>query len=283
MQFVILTDTHFVHAGCRLYGLDPAYRLSRALELIRQDHPDIAFIIITGDLAHRGETAAYEHLRAVLAEASAPAYLVLGNHDRRRPFWHVFPDAGNADHGFRQDVKIFADFTMILLDTLNEDEPTHSGLLCSERLAFLETSLDEAPLDRPILLFQHHPPFDIGIPSMDAIKLSNADDELAVMMRTRKPDYLFIGHVHRPVSGHWHGIPFHIQRAINHQVALDMTTAEFIPGTHEAPDYSLVSVNRDDIIIHQCSFLYNGPVFNLFDQAAAEAPSPECLPTTLQS
>ena len=59
MKFVILTDTHFVPRGRKLYGLDPAERLAVAVEKINATHKDISFVIVTGDLAHWGEQAAY--------------------------------------------------------------------------------------------------------------------------------------------------------------------------------------------------------------------------------
>ena len=67
MKFVVLTDTHFVARGRRIYGLDPAERLAAAIACINRDHRDLAFVIVTGDLAHWGEDAAYEHLADVLA------------------------------------------------------------------------------------------------------------------------------------------------------------------------------------------------------------------------
>ncbi len=63
MKFVILTDTHFVARGRKIYGLDPAERLAAAIEVIIRDHRDLAFVIVTGDLAHWGEDAAYETSR----------------------------------------------------------------------------------------------------------------------------------------------------------------------------------------------------------------------------
>jgi 3',5'-cyclic-AMP phosphodiesterase len=66
------------------------------------------------------------------------------------------------------------------------------------------------------------------------------------------------------------GIPFHIQRALSHQVAFDLETADHIPGSHELPDYSHVTVGAGQVVIHQCSFLYDGPLFSLQDRAAME-------------
>lgn len=270
MTFIILTDTHFVPAGRTLYGIDPALRLSAALAVIARDHPDVAFIMITGDLAHWGQREAYEQFRDVIARAHVPVHLMMGNHDRRAPFRSVFPDADEDAHGFVQAVRVTASFTMITLDTLDEDGPTHAGLLCPSRLAFLQDALKSAPSDRPLLLFQHHPPFDTGLPHMDRIKLRNGAEELALLTHIRKPDYMFMGHIHRPISGVWHGIPFHIQRALAHQVGFDLTTPERVPGSLEAPDYTLVEMRDRQIVIHQRSFLYDGPTFWLDDKAAQD-------------
>lgn len=270
MKFVILTDTHFVPRGRKIYGLDPAERLIAAVDRINRDHPDIAFVIVTGDLAHWGEDGAYENLASVLSGLNAPTILLVGNHDKRDPFGRHFPGVARDRSGFVQAVHAFDAATVVTLDTLNEAAPDHAGLLCEARLAFLEHALASAPADRPLLLFQHHPPFDTGLRYMDGIKLANPEAEWDVIARTRKPDYLFMGHLHRPIAGLWRGIPFHIQRALAHQVAFDLVTADHIPGSHEPPDYSHVTVSAGQVVIHQCSFLYDGPTFSLQDRAALE-------------
>lgn len=270
MKFVILTDTHFVSRGRKIYGLDPSERLAAAIDRINRTHPDIAFVIVTGDLAHWGEDAAYENLAAVLGTLNAPSILMMGNHDKRDAFRRYFPGVAIDPAGFFQTMQVFDAATIVTLDTLNEAAPNHAGLLCEARLAFLEQSLASAPHDRPLLLFQHHPPFDTGLRYMDTIRLANPDQQLAVLLRRRLPDYLFMGHLHRPIAGVWHGIPFHIQRALAHQVAFDLETVDHIPGSHEPPDYSLVTVTGAQIVIHQCSFLYDGPVFSLHDKAALD-------------
>jgi hypothetical protein len=85
---------------------------------------------------------------------------------------------------------------------------------------------------------------------------------------------MFMGHLHRPIAGTWRGIPFHIQRALTHQVAFDFETEGHIPGTHEAPDYSLANVNDGNLVIHQCSFLYDGPAFSLHNAKAQGSQTP---------
>ena len=56
-------------------------------------------------------------------------------------------------------MQVFDEATVVTLDTLNEAAPNHEGMLCAARLEFLENALRFAPDDRPLLLFQHHPPF----------------------------------------------------------------------------------------------------------------------------
>jgi 3',5'-cyclic AMP phosphodiesterase CpdA len=277
MKFVILTDTHFLERGRTNYTIDPAKRLEAAIETINRDHSDIAFVMISGDLAHWGQIEAYANLKSTLAQLQAPVLLMMGNHDRRAPFREVFPDADRDPNGFVQSLRIFDAATIVTLDTLDEDGPTHAGVLCPKRMSFLEAALREAPLDRPLLLFQHHPPFATGLPHMDRIMLRNGAEEADLISRIRRPDFLFMGHVHRPINGTWNGIPFHIQRALAHQVAFDLETPDRIPGTLEPPDYALVTVRGSDIIINSRSFLYEGPNFWLSDKKAQTATSPSDL------
>ena len=278
MKFVILTDTHLVPDGRRLYALDPARRLEGALYAINRDHDDLAFVILTGDLAHWGEQGAYEALKDRLAILRVPVVLMVGNHDRREFFRAVFHGADDDGNGFVQAVRHFDHATIVTLDTLGDSRDGHAGLLCKKRLSFLEDALSGAPRDKPLLLFQHHPPLDLGLPHMDVFRLQDSEPEWQAFRRTRKPDFMFFGHIHRPITGLWRGIPFHIQRATSHQVAFDLTTSTHIPGTHEWPDYSLVTVSGADIVILQRSFLYAGPEFSLDNKAAQMASDEAELP-----
>ena len=271
MKFVILTDPHFVPEGEPLYGLDPRANLARAVEVINRDHPDIAFVILLGDLTQRGERAAYASIAETLAPLRAPLIPLTGNHDSRAMLREALPQADSDPDGFVQALRVFDAASILTLDTLDEGGGSSAGVLCRERLSFLEQSLNEAPVDRPLLMFQHHPPFDTGLQAMDRIKLANPEEEWAVIARSRRPDYLFMGHVHRPVSGLWRGIPFHIQRGVSHQVGFEFENVDGIPGSHEGPDYALVEVGAGGIVIHQRQFLFEGPRFSLHDKVAQRA------------
>ncbi|MEL6197239.1 MAG: metallophosphoesterase [Pseudomonadota bacterium] len=280
-RLVILSDTHLAAEGRMLYGLDPQARLAAAIEVIERDHRNASALLIAGDLTHWGEEDAYRALAATLEGCSRPVILMMGNHDRRAPFRAVFGDAHDDADGFVQGLHVWPQMSLITLDTLDEDGAvaTHEGYLCPRRLGFLERMLAEAPTDRPLVLAQHHPGAVLGLPAMDRIRLASGAEELAVFERAgRRPDLILHGHVHRPVSGVWAGIPFHIQRALSHQVHYDEATADGIPGTHEPPDLAVLSVIGDTLAVHSRSFLYDGPVFSMAERAAIDAASPEALP-----
>ena len=120
LKFIVLTDTHFVPPGQPLYGLDPAERLRPAIEVINREYADCEFVVICGDLAHKGEQAAYESLAEVLAPLLPPVVLLVGNHDQRDACRAVFPDLDRDDHGFVQSMRLFEEATVITADTLDE-------------------------------------------------------------------------------------------------------------------------------------------------------------------
>jgi 3',5'-cyclic AMP phosphodiesterase CpdA len=271
MKLIHLTDLHLVPHGGHLYGLDPNERLRLAITDINAQHADAAFVLITGDLAHRGEPAAYEALRGALNELKPPYHLLLGNHDNREVFRAVFPDTPVDDHGFVQRIVETPVGAFILLDT---NEPgTHGGRLCRRRLGWLKDALSVCA-GRSAYLAMHHPPLLLGLPCMDDIALQDPEALAAIVGGHGNIRHLFFGHVHRPVHGTWNDIPFSTHRGLNHQVALSFEPAEGIPGTHEPPSYAVIALGSANTIVHVHDFLDASPRFNLFDHEAARAASP---------
>ena len=93
MKIVHITDTHLVTPGQSLYQTDPYERLAQCIDDVLANHGDAAFCVLTGDLAHKGEAAAYVGLAKQLARLPMPVYPLLGNHDLRAPFRAAFPQA----------------------------------------------------------------------------------------------------------------------------------------------------------------------------------------------
>lgn len=253
MKIIQVSDLHLVPPGTRLLGLDPRARLDACLADINAQHGDAALCVFTGDLADRGAAAAYAALRAALRVLRVPYRLLIGNHDDRAAFRAAFPEAPCDGHGFVQSVFRCARGDLILLDT--HEPGSGAGSFCARRAAWLGDRLAEAG-DRPVYLFLHHPPFDIGIPSLDRIRLADPAGLIrALDAAPRRPAHLFFGHVHRPVSGSWRGIPFSALRATVHQVPLDFAQEAPVPYSLEPPAYNVILLDDERTVVHHHDFL----------------------------
>ncbi len=248
MNFIQITDTHLVPGGESLYGMKPSDRLDGGVRLINADHGDAEFVLATGDLTHYGDKASYEMLKEALAPLAIPVFLMMGNHDSRAPFREVFPDTPEIEGGFFQFV-LESDVARILcLDSLNDVPGDHIGRLCETRLRWLDAEIAATPAAKRLIVANHHPPFELGIPAMDAIMLRDSEPLWEVLQR-RLPDLMIFGHVHRPISGVWRGIPCHIQRGFNHQVALEFNPAAATMFVDELPDIAVIRNVKDGIFV----------------------------------
>lgn len=253
MKIIQITDTHVVPEQQRLHGLDPKERLQACIEDIRSNHKDAALCVLTGDLAHKGEVSAYRVLKTCLQKLPIPFHLLVGNHDDRENLRSIFPEVATDPNGYIQSVLDYPEGRLVLLDTLEAGQKY--GSFCGARTAWLRDRLEEAD-GRPTYLFMHHPPFAIGIPAMDRIRLCEGSDLLTQTIRSfDNVRHIFFGHVHRPIAGSWHGIPISALRGTNHQVALDMIRESPITRSHEPPAYGVITLHSESTIVHYHDYL----------------------------
>ena len=253
-KLLIFTDIHFVPEGADIIGLDPVARFTQGLDHALAHHPDAARIIITGDLAHHGHPDEYARLRAALADCPIPVSLTIGNHDSRANFRQAFPDAPVDAYGFVQSVIDQDGHRLIILDTADEDaEILHSGLLCDDRLAWLEDTLTAAP-DTPTLLFMHHPPMTTGFAAMDRIGLRNRVEVAARLRAHPQIRQIVAGHVHRTTAGSAGGIPVMIFKSPCHQMPMALEVEDEHLSIDEPGAYGLILLHGDGIIVHTEDF-----------------------------
>ena len=260
MKLIHVTDPHLVAPGETLYGLDPEHRFAAFVDSVNAENADADLCLITGDLADLGERAAYDALRRHLDRLTVPWRVLIGNHDNRQIFLDVLPETPVDGDGFVQDVVTVGDQSLLLLDT---NEPgIAAGRYCARRCRWLDRQL--ADTTGPLLIAMHHPPFDVGIPRLDRIGLQDqeafADVVLPYADRIR---HIFFGHLHRPVSGSWYGIPFSTLRATAHQTALHFDDRDVIPGCHEPPAYAVVLIRDDAVIVHGHDYMDQSVRFDL--------------------
>lgn len=259
MQFIHLTDTHLTNPGKTLFGIDPAARLRAAVADINGRFAGASFVIVTGDLAHRGDPDAYDLLRTALDDLKIPVHLGIGNHDNRANFLALFPRTPADGAGFVQYSFVAGGHTFVMLDSV--DAGKSSGILDAARLNWLRTILAARKTKR-VFLFLHHAPVALGIPDLDDIGLRNAAEFGDVLSEADCVRHIFFGHVHRPVSGTWRGIPFSTQRSLVNQSALNPRRDGGILDNLEPPAYSIVNVAESgDIVVHHHDFMDESPEF----------------------
>ena len=260
VKFVQITDLHVVPEGARLHGLDPGERLERCIDSLLAEHADAACCVATGDLVNDRPREAYRRLAGQLARLPMPVHLVLGNHDDRGEFRNAFPQVAVDPNGFVQYEARIGRWRALFLDT-HEPGAEH-GVLCDARADWLAGRLADDP--QPVLVFMHHPPLALGLPAMDRIALRDPRPLCrALAGREHRVRHLFLGHVHRPLAGSWRGIPFSALRGPSHQVALRMTPADEVLGSHEPAQYAVVLLGDESLTVHWHDFLDASPRFVL--------------------
>ena len=262
MKLIQITDTHIVPEKRDMHGVNPYQRLSACVDDIRQNHADAELCVITGDLAHKGEIAAYQALSEILARLPMRYHLLVGNHDDRENLLSVFPETPTDSNGFIQSTVDLDAGRLIFIDSVEKGK--NLGGFCQRRAGWLTNQL-KGSAGRPVYLFMHHPPFDLGIPNMDDMRLlQGADlfaDTIAPFTNIR---HMFLGHVHRPIAGSWIGIPFSIFRGTAHQVALWMEASPLLVRSHEPPAYGVILLDAHTTVVHFHDYL---------DTSAFTAPS----------
>jgi Icc protein len=259
MKIIQLTDLHLTADNALLFGSNPQERLSAAVDSIVRDHADAAFCLLSGDLADAGADSAYAALAAITARLPMPVYPLVGNHDDRGALIRTWPALQADASGFIQTAIDTPQGRFLLLDTLKPGEA--AGEYCLMRQVWLRRQLEDESA-QCFWIVMHHPPLAVGIPSMDQYALQDPQ-AFYTLLKPHQPRirHLFCGHLHRPIGGSWHGIPFSVVRSPNHQLALDMHTSTEVPGCHEAPGYGVVLIDESAVVVHQHDFLYRGARF----------------------
>jgi 3',5'-cyclic AMP phosphodiesterase CpdA len=253
MKIIQVTDVHLVPDKREMHGVNPFDRLSICIKDIELNHQDAELCVISGDLSHKGQIKSYEALAEILTGLSIPYRLMVGNHDIRANLLSVFPDVPTDPNGFIQSFLDIDIGRLIFLDTVAEGEKF--GCFCEDRAEWLADHLTTSG-ERPVYLFLHHPPLDIGLPNIDRMRLLYGDQLLA---RTLAPfdnvQHMFFGHVHRPTAGNWNGISFSSLRGTAHQVALTLTETPLLVRSHEPPAYGVIFLNTNSTIVHFHDFM----------------------------
>jgi 3',5'-cyclic AMP phosphodiesterase CpdA len=247
-----MSDLHFAAKG-DVQGHDPKARLSAAVEHVTAHHSDSAFCIISGDLVNRGSPEDYNALKPYLDDLPCPYYPMAGNHDDRALIKATFDLPADSMDEFIQYSVQTTHGLILCLDT--QKTGSDAGEFCSVRTEWLLQKLEAAP-DTPVFLFMHHPPMSLGLPMQDTDRLEDSSAFLNLIAQYSNVQYLFIGHVHRPITGTIQGIPYATMRSVLYQAPApkpDWDWNSFQP-THEAPNLGVITLNDAGVCLHYTQF-----------------------------
>lgn len=198
----------------------------RALAALRPV-PDA--VLVSGDLADTAAEAEYARARELLAPLEMPVYVLPGNHDDPR----ALPAPGAYD---------VAGVRLVVCDSSipGRDE----GRLDVE---WLEAQLGEGPA----VVAMHHPPFDIGMPALDAIALGGADRAALAELLARSPQVLRVicGHTHRAAFSTIGGCPAMTCPGIHLTAKLEIGAPGF-ETVREPPAFALHVRVGDEVVSH---------------------------------
>ena len=239
---VQLSDLHIPADGLLFETIDTVGRLASALESLVGSGREIAALLVSGDVADRGQVGSY--LRAVpllqdaAARLEAKLICIPGNHDDVSTFerWTGEP----------ADCVVWLDELRVIgLDSTALDG--HHGELTDAQLDQLADELQHTAPDGTILAL-HHPPVASPAGALGDLQLRDPE-RLAAVIRGSDVRLVLCGHDHHVSSSMFAGIPVWIAPSMAYTV--DALGAEDrLRGTSHG-GMTIIEIHDDTVITTQ--------------------------------
>ncbi|TFC46386.1 phosphodiesterase [Cryobacterium sp. TMT1-21] len=242
-----LSDTHLLADGGRLYGrVDSTAHLARLFADVEASSGRPDAIIITGDLADKGEPDAYATLRGIVEPAAARlgarVFWVMGNHDDRAAFRTTLldeaPNTDPIDH-----VDYIGGLRIITLDTSVPGH--HYGAVTDAQLDWLAREL-RTPAPDGTILAMHHPPVPSVLDLAVSVELQD-QSALARVLRGTDVRSILAGHLHYSSTAMFAGIPVSVASATCYTQDLNVPVGG-TRGRDGARTFNLVHVYADTVL-----------------------------------
>lgn len=245
---VHISDTHFVDPGERPAGVAPVREhLEQMLQELADTRVRPEALLFTGDLADRGEAAAYRQLREVVEPAAAAigaeVIWVMGNHDDRSTMRTALLDEPADDRPY-DGVVMLGGLRIVVLDSTVPREAY--GEIRPAQHEWL-TEVLSTPAPEGTILALHHPP----IPCVQDLAVTvELRDQAALAEVLDGTDVRAIlgGHFHYSTSATFAGIPVSVASATCYTQDLQ-TPERGTRGRDGAQAVNLVHV-YDSTIMH---------------------------------
>jgi Icc protein len=247
-HFIVhLSDTHFVGDDRMLYdSVDSEGHLRQLLAELEASGSRPEAIVITGDLADRGDPRAYEKLRAMIEPVAASMHAeliwVMGNHDNRASFRAGLLDQQPSMKPIDR-VYDLSGLRIIVLDSSVPGE--HYGEVTPDQLDWLAEEL-ASPAPHGTILAMHHPP----IPSvLDLAVLVELRDQasLAEVIEGSDVRSIIAGHLHYSSTAMFAGVPVSVASATCYTQDLNVPVGG-TRGRDGAQGFNLVHVYENTVL-----------------------------------
>lgn len=178
-------------------------RATRVMDYVRALPRPVDALLVTGDIADRGEEAEYEEAARILA-ADFPVLMCPGNHDARPAYRKALlgeapgPGPVNRAHDIGGTTILMCDSTIP-----GRDE----GRLDAETLAWIDSTLTALPQDRPALIAFHQPPVALHHPLPDSYMLEEPGQLAGLLDAHPRVVAVLTGHAHTAAASTFAGRP----------------------------------------------------------------------------
>ncbi|MEV6624498.1 metallophosphoesterase [Amycolatopsis sp. NPDC051106] len=203
-------------------------------------------VVITGDIADHGAPSEYARA-AELLKHPAPVLVCPGNRDVRAAFREGLLGLPPSD----APIDVAREVGGVLFAMRDSTIPGRgAGFLADETLEWLDGVL--AGGDGPAFVAFHHPPVEVGVPLVDAIRQSGEERLASVLNRHPRVVAQLAGHVHTGASTTFAGVPLRIAPGVVSQSLLPVEPGagrgwdEGGPLDYERPPSLLLHVLHDD-------------------------------------
>jgi len=246
MLIAQLSDPHVRPDGVLYQGVvDSNAMFVRAIAHLNELDPRPDLVLLSGDLVDKGEPAEYQHLRRLLAGLAMPTLVIPGNHDDRDAFRRAF-----ADHAYlpRSGPMHYVEggHGAVRIVALDVTVPgLHHGDIDEEAMLWLDGALSAEPR-RPTILMMHQPPFDCGVPYLDAYHCRNGERLAYVVARHPAVERIVCGHVHRFMQLRFGGTVLCTAPSTTTAIALRLK-ADAKPASHVEPPACLLHHWRPEV------------------------------------
>ena len=189
-----ITDLHLrAEPQATLLGVDTDHSLRAVLrQALSEATPDA--VLVTGDIAHDPERAAYRRFVRIMNEHVVAPYLcVAGNHDVAGAMAQLLEPSELTLPGWR----------LVALDSHVDDTPQADVSAADwDRLQAAIRATD----DRWVLVATHHPPVRVDCPWLDKDRIKNGGELLESLAEHPSVKGMVFGHAHQVVETEYRNI-----------------------------------------------------------------------------